>query len=184
MWCILESCISQHIINVEISETNLGKEHINKKYKLNFSVKRKKKDNSEKEILKYESLHQFEKEFDASISIVKHKIKDEIRKSSIPLDIKPKLTKFDEIPDESKYHKTVRNENFMIFKNPNLIIFQYPAPKFIYQYSNNITPKNFHCDFEKVRGLCREMIWNFDPINMSILNPFHIFHRAKSQKLF
>jgi len=44
-----------------------------------------------KEILKYENLHNnLEKEFDASISIVKHKIKDEIKKSSITLGIKPK----------------------------------------------------------------------------------------------
>jgi len=38
----------------------------------------------------------------------------------------PNVIKFDEIPGESKYYKTVRNENFMIFKNTNLIIFHSP----------------------------------------------------------
>jgi len=33
---------------------------------------------------------------------------------------------FNEIPDESIYYKTVKNENFMIFKNLNLIFFQSP----------------------------------------------------------
>ncbi|KAG4089862.1 hypothetical protein H8356DRAFT_1356467 [Neocallimastix lanati (nom. inval.)] len=36
----------------------------------------------------------------------------------------PDVTKFDEIPDESKYYKTVRNENFITFKSLNLVIFQ------------------------------------------------------------
>jgi len=33
---------------------------------------------------------------------------------------------FDEIHTKSKYYKIVRNESFMIFKNSNLTIFQYP----------------------------------------------------------
>ena len=37
----------------------------------------------------------------------------------------PDITKFDEIPNKSNYYKTVRNVNFMIFKNTNLIIFQF-----------------------------------------------------------
>jgi len=36
------------------------------------------------------------------------------------------VTWFDEISNESKYYKAVRNESFMIFKNPNFIIFQSP----------------------------------------------------------
>ncbi|KAG4100654.1 hypothetical protein H8356DRAFT_1386263, partial [Neocallimastix lanati (nom. inval.)] len=114
-----------------------------------------------KEILKYESLHNYlEKEFDAFISILKHKIKDEIRNNSIPLGTNPKyifnevsqemrfiypeykiikfqktrninkqlspdVITFNEIPDKSKYYKTERNENFMIFKNLNLLILQF-----------------------------------------------------------
>ena len=171
-------------IKIEISETNRGKEQliINRKYKYNFS--KLKKDNSKvyrcteyktlnkcksfinindnKDILEYESEHNhLEKEFDASVSITKHKIKEEIRKSSIPMDLKPKhiynevsqemgficpeynsirsqiirkinkqlppdVTTFDEIPEESEYYKTERGENFMIFKNTNLVIFQSP----------------------------------------------------------
>ncbi|KAG4090608.1 hypothetical protein H8356DRAFT_1431061 [Neocallimastix lanati (nom. inval.)] len=90
----------------------------------------------------------------------------------------PDITTFDEIPNESKYYKTKRDENFMIFKNNDLIVFQSPfqaelfsknkhifadgtfyiAPIFSYQKlkknsskynSIEITPKIFHCDFEK-----------------------------------
>ncbi|KAL6612257.1 hypothetical protein U3516DRAFT_798575 [Neocallimastix sp. 'constans'] len=47
--------------------------------------------NDKKEVLKYESLHNhLEKEIDVSILIAKHKIKEEIKKNSIPMDIKPK----------------------------------------------------------------------------------------------
>ncbi len=169
---------------IEFSETNRGKEQIivNKKYKYNFSTI--KKDNTKvyrcteyrtlnkcksfiilndnKEILKYESSHNhLEKEFSTSVSIIKHKIKSEIKNSPIPLDIKPKrlfdevsqelgficpeynsiksqlsrsknkqlfpdITTFEEIPEESEYYRTRRNENFMIFKNSNMVIFQSP----------------------------------------------------------
>ncbi|KAG4108112.1 hypothetical protein H8356DRAFT_1334609 [Neocallimastix lanati (nom. inval.)] len=83
------------------------------------------------------------------MSIAKHKIKDEITKSSIPLGIKPKpiyneqlppdVTKFDEIPNESKYYKALRKGNFMIFKNPNFIIFhfQFQAKLFL-KYNEDI----------------------------------------------
>jgi len=53
-------------------------------------------------------------------NIIKSKITRNINKQLLP-----DVTKFDEIPDESKYYKTVINEYFMIFKNPNLIIFQF-----------------------------------------------------------
>jgi len=36
----------------------------------------------------------------------------------------PDITTFDEILNESKYYKTKRDENFMIFKNNDLIVFQ------------------------------------------------------------
>ena len=93
------------------------------------------------------------------LSVAKHKIKEEIKKNSIPMDIKPKhifnavsqeiglicseygtirsqiirninkqfppnIKSFDDIPFESEYYKTKRNENFMILKNTDLIIFQ------------------------------------------------------------
>ncbi|KAL6608492.1 hypothetical protein LY90DRAFT_500820 [Neocallimastix californiae] len=184
-------------IEIEISETNRGNEQIiiNKKHKFNFSFQRKDKSkiyrcteyktlnkcksliilNDKKEVLKYESLHNhLEKEIDVSISVAKHKIKEEIKKNSIPMDIKPKhifnavsqemglicpeystirsqiirninkqfppsIKNFDDIPIESKYYKTKRNENFMIFTNTELIIFQSPFQAYLFSnYHKNI----------------------------------------------
>ncbi|KAL6590597.1 hypothetical protein LY90DRAFT_513021 [Neocallimastix californiae] len=184
-------------IEIEISETNRGNEQIiiNKKHKVNFSFQRKDKSkiyrcteyktlnkcksliilNNKKEVLKYESLHNhLEKEIDVPISVAKHKIKEEIKKNSIPMDIKPKhifnavsqemglicpeystirsqiirninkqfppnIESFDDIPIESKYYKTKRNENFMIFKNTDLIIFQSPFQAYLFSnYHKNI----------------------------------------------
>ncbi|KAG4090219.1 hypothetical protein H8356DRAFT_1431413 [Neocallimastix lanati (nom. inval.)] len=184
-------------IEIEISETNRGNEQIiiNKKHKFNFSFQRKDKSkiyrcteyktlnkcksliilNDKKEVLKYESLHNhLEKEIDVSISVAKHKIKEEIKKNSIPMDIKPKhifnavsqemglicpeystirsqiirninkqfppnIKSFDDIPIESEYYKTKRNENFMIFKNTDLIIFQSPFQAYLFSnYHQNI----------------------------------------------
>jgi len=45
------------------------------------------------------------------------------RNRNINKQLPSNVTKFDEIPDESKYYKKVKNENFMISKNPYLIIF-------------------------------------------------------------
>ncbi|OUM68916.1 hypothetical protein PIROE2DRAFT_3307 [Piromyces sp. E2] len=122
------------------------------------------------EVLKYECSHNHpSKEIDVSKSLVKHKIKDEIRNSSNPSDIKlkrtfdeisqeigyicpeyktitsqiiryrnkqlfPDIKTFDEVPNESEYYKIIRNENFMIFKDSNMIIFQSPfqAKSFMY----------------------------------------------------
>ncbi|KAL6588644.1 hypothetical protein U3516DRAFT_807101 [Neocallimastix sp. 'constans'] len=103
---------------IDISESNKGKEQIiiNKKYKFNFSYIRK--DNSKKEILKYDSSHNHpEKQYNVSLSIMKHKIKDGIEKSSIPFGIKIK-------PLYNKISKEMRGEIFIIFKDSNLIIFQ------------------------------------------------------------
>ncbi|KAL6622171.1 hypothetical protein U3516DRAFT_744799 [Neocallimastix sp. 'constans'] len=59
-------------------------------------------------------------------STIKYQIRRNINKQ-----LSPDITIFDEISDESKYYETIRNENFIIFKNPNLIIF-----KLINQYFN------------------------------------------------
>ncbi|KAL6623829.1 hypothetical protein U3516DRAFT_795393 [Neocallimastix sp. 'constans'] len=100
---------------IDISESNKGKEQIiinKKKYKFNFSYVRKRYNskvykcteykkinkcksfiilNDKKEILKYDSSHNHpEKEYDVSLSIMKHKIKDGNEKSSIPFGIKIK----------------------------------------------------------------------------------------------
>ncbi|ORY26284.1 hypothetical protein LY90DRAFT_513813 [Neocallimastix californiae] len=186
-------------ITIYISESNKGEEQIiiNKQYKFNFSHSRKdnsrvykcteyKKNNkcksfiilnNEKEILKYESLHNHPgNEYSVSLSVMKHKIKDEIKKHSNPFDIKRKrlyneiskemgfiypcpeyisvktlilrsinkklpsnVTTFNEIPNESEYYKTERNEDFMIFKNSDLVIFQSPfQAKLFKKYNNDI----------------------------------------------
>ncbi|KAG4097743.1 hypothetical protein H8356DRAFT_1425183 [Neocallimastix lanati (nom. inval.)] len=148
-------------IEIEISEKNRGNEQIiiNKKHKFNFSFQRKDKSkiyrcteyktlnkcksliilNDKKEVLKYESLHNhLEKEIDVSISVAKHKIKEEIKKKSILMDIKPKhifnavSQEMGLICPEYKYYKTKRNENFMIFKNTDLIIFQSPFQAYLF----------------------------------------------------
>ncbi|KAG4081954.1 hypothetical protein H8356DRAFT_1438137 [Neocallimastix lanati (nom. inval.)] len=179
-------------ITIYISESNKGEEQIiiNKQYKFNFSHSRKdnsrvykcteyKKNNkcksfiilnNGKEILKYESLHNHPgNEYSVSLSVMKHKIKDEIKKHSNPFDIKRKdyimkflkkwdlyilktlilrsinkklpsnVTTFNEIPNESEYYKTERNEDFMIFKNSDLVIFQSPfQAKLFKKYNNDI----------------------------------------------
>ena len=44
----------------------------------------------------------------------------------IKKQLPPDISKFNEIPDESEYYIKERDENFMIFKNFNIIIFQSP----------------------------------------------------------
>ncbi|KAG4088842.1 hypothetical protein H8356DRAFT_1333985 [Neocallimastix lanati (nom. inval.)] len=99
----------------------------------------------DKEILKYDSSHIHpEKEYDVSLSIMKHKIKDGIEKSSIPLGIKIKplnniiskeMGLISEIPSESEYYKTKRaklfreynDDIFVDIKNDNNIFIYYEA---------------------------------------------------------
>ncbi|ORY70701.1 hypothetical protein LY90DRAFT_504035 [Neocallimastix californiae] len=160
--------------NIEI-EINKSKIYRCTEYKTLNKCKSLIISNDKKEVLKYESLHNhLEKEIDVSISVAKHKIKEEIKKNSIPMDIKPKhifnsvsqemglicpeystirsqiirninkqfppnIKSFDDIPIESKYYKTKRNENFMIFKNTDLIIFQSPFQAYLFSnYHKNI----------------------------------------------
>ncbi|ORY12375.1 hypothetical protein LY90DRAFT_518355 [Neocallimastix californiae] len=124
----------------------------------------------------------------------------------------PDITTFDEIPNESKYYKTKRDENFMIFKNNDLIVFQSPfqaelfsknkhifadgtfyiAPIFSYQQTTyeilfeeikknsskynsiEITPKIFHCDFEKAVSNAAQKVF----INANIKYCIWHFKRA------
>ncbi|KAG4085107.1 hypothetical protein H8356DRAFT_1435640 [Neocallimastix lanati (nom. inval.)] len=109
--------------------------------------------NDKKEVLKYESLHNhLEKEIDVSIS-------EEIRKNSIPMDIKPKHI-FNAVSQEMELicpeYSTIRSQiirninkqfppnikkmkNFMIFKNTDLIIFQSPFQAYLFSnYHKNI----------------------------------------------
>ncbi|KAG4105748.1 hypothetical protein H8356DRAFT_1418532 [Neocallimastix lanati (nom. inval.)] len=50
----------------------------------------------------------------------------------------PDITSFDEIPNESKYYKTKRDENFMIFKNNDLIVFQSPFQAELFSKNKHI----------------------------------------------
>ncbi|KAL6604298.1 hypothetical protein U3516DRAFT_801476 [Neocallimastix sp. 'constans'] len=64
-------------------------------------------------------------------------------KSQISRNLNKKLpfnvTTLAEIPSESEYYKTKRGENFMIFKNSNLIIFQSPfQAKLFREYNDDI----------------------------------------------
>ncbi|KAL6600694.1 hypothetical protein U3516DRAFT_802590 [Neocallimastix sp. 'constans'] len=64
-------------------------------------------------------------------------------KSQISRNLNKKLpsnvTTFAEIPNESDYYKTKRSENFMIFKNSNIIIFQSPFHvKLFKEYNDDI----------------------------------------------
>ncbi|OUM70325.1 hypothetical protein PIROE2DRAFT_1457 [Piromyces sp. E2] len=56
------------------------------------------------------------------------------RNKQLFLDIKT----FDEVPNESEYYITIRNENFMIFKDSNMIIFQSPFQAKLFMYYKNI----------------------------------------------
>jgi len=127
---------------IEFSETNRGKEQviINRKFKFNFSTLKKNNSkvyrcteyktknkcksfiilNNKNEILNYEDFHNhLEKECDWSISITKHRIKEERRKSSIPFDIRTKRI-FNEISKEVGFlcpeYDTVRSQ---ILRNIN-----------------------------------------------------------------
>jgi len=50
----------------------------------------------------------------------------------------PDITTLDEIPNESKYYKTKRDENFMIFKNNDLIAFQSPFQEELFSKNKHI----------------------------------------------
>jgi len=132
-------------LKIDISETNRGKEQIiiDRKFKYNFS--KLKKDNTKiyrcteyktlnkcksfiilndnKEVLNYDSSHNHPgNEINASKSLIKHKIKDEIKKSLIPSDIKSKRI-FDKISQEIGYicpeYKTIKNQ-ITRYKNKQL----------------------------------------------------------------
>ncbi|ORY69183.1 hypothetical protein LY90DRAFT_504257 [Neocallimastix californiae] len=56
----------------------------------------------------------------------------------------PNIKSFDDIPIESKYYKTKRNENFMILKNTDLIIFQSTFQAYLFSnYHKSIFAEEF-----------------------------------------
>ncbi|KAG4098609.1 hypothetical protein H8356DRAFT_1327490 [Neocallimastix lanati (nom. inval.)] len=87
--------------------------------------------NDKKEILKYDSSrNHLEKEYDVSLSIMKHKINDEIEKSSLPSNI---IT-FAGIPSESEYFKTKQAKLFRVYNDDIFVVDTFfIAPKFSYQ---------------------------------------------------
>ncbi|KAL6624266.1 hypothetical protein U3516DRAFT_795070 [Neocallimastix sp. 'constans'] len=123
---------------LEISETNKEKNQIivNRKYKFNllyitnnikifkctkYKIVKKCKSyiilNDNNKVIKYENKHTHPgKEYDTSVYI----------KKQLP----PDISKFNEIPDKSEYYINERDENYMIYKNSNIIIFQssFPIP--------------------------------------------------------
>ncbi|ORY55231.1 hypothetical protein LY90DRAFT_507243 [Neocallimastix californiae] len=57
----------------------------------------------------------------------------------IKKQLPPDISKFNEIPDESEYYINERDENFMIFKNSNIIIFQSPFQTELFiKYNENM----------------------------------------------
>ncbi|KAG4083742.1 hypothetical protein H8356DRAFT_1064516 [Neocallimastix lanati (nom. inval.)] len=102
---------------------------------------------NKKEILKYDSLHNHpEKEYDISLSIMKHKIKDGIEKSSIPYGIKIKPL-YNKISKEMRFicseYNSIKsqisrnlNKNYHPMEYNNDIFVDgtfYISPKFSYQ---------------------------------------------------
>ncbi|KAL6607430.1 hypothetical protein U3516DRAFT_814574 [Neocallimastix sp. 'constans'] len=145
-------------LKIDISETNRGKEQIiiDRKFKYNFS--KLKKDNTKiyrcteyktlnkcksfiilndnKKVLNYDSSHNHPgNEINASKSLIKHKIKDEIKKSLIPSDIKSKRI-FDKISQEIGYicpeYKTIKTQ-ITRYKNKQL----FPYVKTFDEVPNN-----------------------------------------------
>jgi len=50
----------------------------------------------------------------------------------------PDITTFDEIPNESIFYKTKKDENFKIFKNHDLIVFQSPFQAELFSKNKHI----------------------------------------------
>ncbi|KAG4086324.1 hypothetical protein H8356DRAFT_1434641 [Neocallimastix lanati (nom. inval.)] len=128
--------------SIRVGETKRGKEQviINRKFKFNFS-----------NLKKNNSIYKCT-ECDASISITKYRVKEEIRKSSTPFDIKLERI-FNEISKEVGRHfkqNYLYNTIINIFEDGTFKI----VPKGGYQVTKNlrsviITSKIIHCDFEK-----------------------------------
>ncbi|ORX99476.1 hypothetical protein LY90DRAFT_519895 [Neocallimastix californiae] len=73
----------------------------------------------------------------------------------------PDITTFDEIPNESKYYKTKRDENFMIFKNNDLIVFQSPFQAELFSKNKHIFADgtfilHLYLVINKIKSECQE----------------------------
>jgi len=143
-------------IRIEICETNRGKKQIiiNRKYKFNFSNEKKKKKKKNK-ILKKKKKKK-KKIIQRNINALNidlglicpeyNSIRTQIIRSQNN-QLPPDITTFEEIPEESEYYITKNGDNFIIFKNPNLIIFQSPfqaKPFLIYIMKNIFADGTFY----------------------------------------
>ncbi|KAG4094781.1 hypothetical protein H8356DRAFT_1427660 [Neocallimastix lanati (nom. inval.)] len=119
----------------------------NKKYKFNLSSKKEKRFKKNK-CAEYKTLNKYEIS-NSSIPFnvyIKRKYDDITQDmglicpgyNSIKSQLPPDITTFDEIPNESKYYKTKRDEIFMIFKNNDLIVFQSPFQAELFSKNKHI----------------------------------------------
>ncbi|KAG4082656.1 hypothetical protein H8356DRAFT_1327560 [Neocallimastix lanati (nom. inval.)] len=105
----------------------------------NNNYKRIAINNNNNQLLEYDDSHNhLENKFEAAKSIFNVYIKfiyDDISQGieEEEKQLPPDITTFDEILNESKYYKTKRDENFMIFKNNDLIFFQSPFQQTSYE---------------------------------------------------
>ncbi|KAL6604182.1 hypothetical protein U3516DRAFT_841665 [Neocallimastix sp. 'constans'] len=123
---------------IDVSESNKGKEQIiiNKKYKFKFSYIRK--DNSKFNFFWYKNKTLYNK-ISKEMGLIcpeYNSIKSQISRN-LNKKLPSNVTTFAEIPSESEYYKTKRGENFMIFKNSNLIIFQFPFQSQLFKENND-----------------------------------------------
>ncbi|OUM57106.1 hypothetical protein PIROE2DRAFT_18006 [Piromyces sp. E2] len=126
---------------------------IETKYKTLYKCKSFIVSNDKKEVSEYKDYHNHPgKKLDVSISLVKHKIKDEMKKSSIPSYLKPNLI-FNKISQEIGY--ICPDKLFTKYKYIFADGTSYTAPPSFQQvsiirtYVKEVEEKLFHCDFEK-----------------------------------
>ncbi|KAG4107175.1 hypothetical protein H8356DRAFT_1359757 [Neocallimastix lanati (nom. inval.)] len=134
---------------------------------------------NDNKVIKYENKHTHPgKEYDESVSIVRYKMKNEIRKISIPFDINPKHI-YNKISEEiglicSEYKLFIKyNEN--MFADGTF----YNATIFGYQvFIIRLPPKILHYDFEK--GISNAAIKIFSNITIK----YYIWHYKRSLKTY
>ncbi|OUM69819.1 hypothetical protein PIROE2DRAFT_2250 [Piromyces sp. E2] len=95
----------------------------------------------------------------------------------------PDIKTFDEVPNESEYYKTIRNENFMIFKDSNMIIFQSPFQEKLFMFHKNIFGdveyyKNMEAELKNIECGKNDIIENwFNLVRLS--NKITNFNKTK-----
>ena len=77
----------------------------------------------------------------------------------------PNIKGFDDIPIESEYYKMKRNENFMIFKNTDLIIFNHHSKHIYFRIIKKIYLRTVHFKYQYQYYIIK----NFINININII---------------